>query len=472
MFITPCIICAYSDVVLNRCHSLWTQEFTKHASLKDYMKSKIKMHWCPDSGDPSGKKKKKLNIKAAGGGADPSAIRMMAEAAANKQSQMMNQELAKMEAIKRRQKREIDRVIANEGKMANLQARILKAELAEAENKKAHQKTVMLNKKNAIKAKQNQDLNEKRKLDEEILNRNRMAAKEMDVERKLAEREKKEEIIRRKEAREKEIYRAQLMKERQQKTQKIFDDLEEQAQRTRERIEERNQKISMAFEERKRIKAIEIRENRAKAEERIERAKTLERERQIKKKVDFDKRVADHIIMKAEQVEARRAQVEAAAKKLSDKHKRQKGAYQNAMQKIDDFRAATIKHAEDRDGYYEEVQKIVRNKQAILATHNGLRQKEVLDNVRRINNIHDAIRNQRFIAAEADDERTDAIRAAKAALVQERMTIAHDANMRKWRVNECMEKMRISNKFTNLEQELDRAMNPGKKITKNQEQEV
>jgi hypothetical protein len=124
---------------------------------------------------------------------------------------------------------------------------------------------------------------------------------------------------------------------------------------------------------------------------------------------------------------------------------------------------ATVKHAEDRDGYYEAVQKIVRRKQAILATHNGLRQKEVWDNVKRINHIHDAIQQQRQAAADADDDRTDTIRQAKLDLIEERKAVAHDANMRKYRVNECMEKMRIANKFTNLERELDKAMNPGKK---------
>ena len=51
------------------------------------------------------------------------------------------------------------------------------------------------------------------------------------------------------------------------------------------------------------------------------------------------------------------------------------------------------------------------------------------------------------------------IRDAKLRLIEERKEIAHDANMRKWRVNECMEKMRMTNKYTNLEKQLDAAMN-------------
>lgn len=210
----------------------------------------------------------------------------------------------------------------------------------------------------------------------------------------------------------------------------------------------------------------------------------MEKDKQVKKRTDYEKRVADHIIMKAEKVEERRDFVEAQAKvsinevphscgtssnlsprstqALRDKHVRQKQAYKDAMQRVDDFKNATIKHAEDRDGYYEEIQKVVRLKNLKLATENGLRQKEVWDNVQRINNIHDSIQAQRQAAADADDERTDKIRQAKLDLVEERKSIAHDANMRKYRVNECMEKMRISNKFTNLERELDKAMNPGK----------
>ena len=305
---------------------------------------------------------------------------------------------------------------------------------------------------------QNLDLLKKKELDDEIYKRNKLAAREMEVERKLAEQERKDETKRRKEARDKEIYRAQLMKERAAKTQKIFDDLEDQAEQTRIKIGQRNARIQASAEEAKRKKALEVREVRAKAEIRIERAKKMEKDKQIKKKTDFDKRVSDHIEMKAQKVIENREKVEAAAKALQDKHVRQKVAYKDAMQRVDDFKNKTIKHAEDRDGYYEEIQKVVRLRNLKLATENGLRQKEVWDNVQRINNIHDSIQQQRQAAADADDDRTDTIRQAKLDLVEERKSIAHDANMRKWRVNEAMEKMRISNKFTNLEKELDRAM--------------
>jgi hypothetical protein len=305
------------------------------------------------------------------------------------------------------------------------------------------------------------DVEEKRKLDEEIIERNKIAAKEMEVERKLADREKKAEVQRRKDAREKEIYAAQLMVERQKKTQKIFDDLEETAEQSRIRIQERNDRIQAAFQERKRIKEIEIRENRLRAEKRIEKAKADTKAKQVKKKVDYDKRVVDHAVMKAQKIEERREEVEAAAKRLRDKHERQKGAYREAMGRSMDFINKTVKHAEDRDGYYEQVQKEVRKVQARQATYNGIRENEVLDNVRRINKIHDSIQQQRQFALEADDDRTDTIRDAKKGLIEDRKQIAHDANMRRWRVKECMEKMKISNKFGNLEKELNKAMGGG-----------
>ncbi|GMH66549.1 hypothetical protein TrST_g740 [Triparma strigata] len=447
------------------------KEFTKYASLRDYALQPIKKHWEPDHGDPTGmkaklKKSQGLDPKkiTAGGGETKgsTAIKMMAEAAANKASQMMEQEFQKMEAIKRRQKREIDRVIESEGNMAKLQAKMLNSELIEIEKKKVTDRLAAENRKKAIKARQNQDLLEKRELDEEILKRNRTAAKEMEVERRLAEQERKDEIKRRKEAREKEMYAAELMRIRQAKTQKIFDDLEEQAEQSRIRIAERNARIAASAAEAKRLKSIEIKANRDKAELRIERAKKMEKDKQVKKKTDFDKRVADHIIMKAEKVVERKDFVESQAKALRDKHARQKNAYKDAMKRYDDFKWSTIKHAEDRDGYYEEVQKVVRLKQLKQSTENGLRQKEVWDNVKRINKIHNSIQQQRQSAADADDERTDSIVQAKKNLVEERKAIAHDANMRKWRVNECMERMRIANKFTNLEKQLDEAMNPKK----------
>jgi len=267
----------------------------------------------------------------------------------------------------------------------------------------------------------------------------------------------------RKEAREKEIYRAQLMVERANKTQAIFDDLENQAQRSRERIEERHKHIKAAFDEKKRKKEIEIKINREMAEKRIAKAKAIADKIQVDKKVNYDKKIVDHHVMKQTKLEERREEIEAAAKKLQYKHDRQKEAYSIAKQGWSDFRAATLQHAEDREGYYEEVQKTVRKRELKRHTLKAIRKNEVLENVRRINKIHESVRLQRQKASDADDERTDMIRQAKQNLIDERKHIAHDANLRKYRVNEAMEKMKISNNFNNLEKELDKAISGGKK---------
>ena len=249
-----------------------SQEFTKYAPFEAYKLQKIKRHWEPASGDPSGKTTKTEKAMKTGTG-DSTAIRMMAEVAKNQASQMMDMENQKMEAIKRRQKREIERVIENEGNMAILQGKILKTEEDEARKKLELDKLVAESRRESIKKKQSIDLDKKRELDVEILERNRIAAKEMDFERKLADREKKVEVERRKMAREKEIYSAQLMIEREAKTTKIFTDLEYAAECSRIRIQERNDRIQQQFEERKRLKEIDIRENRQRAEKRIQRAK-------------------------------------------------------------------------------------------------------------------------------------------------------------------------------------------------------
>jgi len=182
------------------------------------------------------------------------------------------------------------------------------------------------------------------------------------------------------------------------------------------------------------------------------------KQKQVQKKIDYDKRVDDHAIMKAQKIEERREGVEAAAKRLADKHKGQKAKYKDAMQINEDFRTKTVRHAIERDGYYDQIQTELNKVKAKQATYNEIRMKEVQDNVTRIKNIQSSIQVQRQLALEADDERTDTIRDAKKNLVQERKQIAHDAGMRKWRVKECMEKMKISNKFGNLEKELNKAM--------------
>ena len=90
----------------------------------------------------------------------------MAEAAKAKAEAMMEGERQKVEAIKRRQKREIDRVIENEGNMALLQARIIKGENEEEEKKKEHEKNVLEKKKEEIKKKYAYQIEKQKEMEE------------------------------------------------------------------------------------------------------------------------------------------------------------------------------------------------------------------------------------------------------------------------------------------------------------------
>jgi hypothetical protein len=189
------------------------KEFTKYATVKDYVRLPIKQHWLPTPGDPTDSKNKKTNAatmsstmgNTTGGGGgnegksktlpaasstNPEAIRMMAEAAANRNSQMMKMEEAKVEAIKRRQQKDIARVIDNESRMADLQAKIIKSENDEAERAKEHTKKVSEAKKARAAKKKKIDDEKNDRLDEEVRERDKMAAKEMDVEIKVSAQER------------------------------------------------------------------------------------------------------------------------------------------------------------------------------------------------------------------------------------------------------------------------------------------
>ena len=68
-------------------------------------------------------------------------------------SSMLEIEMKRFEAMKRRQEKEIKRIVASESKMAELQQKLVKAEMDDAERKKQHAKRVAKARAEAVERK-------------------------------------------------------------------------------------------------------------------------------------------------------------------------------------------------------------------------------------------------------------------------------------------------------------------------------
>ena len=76
-----------------------------------------------------------------------------AKSSANLKSSMLEIEMKRFEAMKRRQEKEIKRIVASESKMAELQQKLVKAEMDDAERKKQHAKRVAKARAEAVERK-------------------------------------------------------------------------------------------------------------------------------------------------------------------------------------------------------------------------------------------------------------------------------------------------------------------------------
>ena len=112
-----------------------------------------------------------------------------------------------------------------------------------------------------------------------------------------------------------------------------------------------------------------------------------------------------------------------------------------------DRRDRIIENREKREKFYYTITSDRERKLALKKMESELDISDRVQNVARIRRIDDFLRLQTLQKIQEDDSRSAAIQAEKAFLVEQRKQTAHDAFLRKQRVRECMEQMRVTNKF-------------------------
>ena len=112
-----------------------------------------------------------------------------------------------------------------------------------------------------------------------------------------------------------------------------------------------------------------------------------------------------------------------------------------------DRRDRIIENREKREKFYYTITSDRERKLALKKMESELSISDRVQNVARIRRIDDFLRLQTLQKIQEDDSRSAAIQAEKAFLVEQRKQTAHDAFLRKQRVRECMEQMRVTNKF-------------------------
>ena len=381
-----------------------------------------------------------------------------------RKSSMIDLEMKRFETMRRRQEKEIKRIIANETKMAELQKKILRQEENDAQRKKEHAKRVQEQKASALEQKRSRELERKMRDEEELQRRTEIAKKEAEFEIKQAKLNQKTARLRAREAAEKEMERTRMLEAQREKTNAILHAQEVLADENRRKQEEKAARVAAVLAKKKLDKHTEIIEKRKKASERIKSVVDKNSQIQLNKRLNFHAKQEEIARFKAEKAIIDKEKAEAHAKQLKERQDRQKAKKEESMKFFVDKKAKTLKQLEDREQYKYVVEMERNHDRSIKNLNAELIQADKKANVERIKRMDEFMRLQTVKKLRSDDERTAAIRDQKRTLGEQRRKMAHDNFLRKCAVKEAMDQMRITNKFIDIEDVLNKKN--GKKTTR------
>lgn len=367
-------------------------------------------------------------------------------------STALEMELKRLEAVKKRQEREIEKMVAREQAMADLQQKIKHAEEEEARRKKEHDKKVQKQKEieEKKKAKREQELAEKER--DELKRRKQMQRREEAFEKKRKEAEEAALKKLAEEAKLRDIERQQKLEEHRKKTEEIMLEHFAIAEQNRAKMTEREAFVKSQIEMKKEHKKKEMLSKRDLAAKRIKEA--LEKHHQL-----HDEKKAAYI---ASQQEAAARAKELAAEEREKLKKQADLRDRKNKQRLERLYDA----ARGRQEYREEIMSRINSKDEIftqlraereekLKKHHfeyELKLQELRENVERMNRKKEFAHLQTLRNIEAEDERTKRILAEKEEMQRRHREEQKQSVVRKHQIASAMEIMRVSNDYSLLDQ--------------------
>mmetsp|Transcript_16224 Transcript_16224/g.24604 ORF Transcript_16224/g.24604 Transcript_16224/m.24604 type:complete len:519 (+) Transcript_16224:83-1639(+) len=364
-------------------------------------------------------------------------------------------ERQRLEAIKRRQAKELARMVQTEQELAALHKKIARGEEEERRRGEEHEKKVQAARAAEMERRRQRDLEKKAEEREELRKRRALAAREEAAEKKQKEREDQERARLGREAREREEQlRVKRLEHLRQKAEEERAQ-EEVAEANRLRLLERSAAVKRAMDDKKARQHEEMMEKRRRAEERIQGTLENNKRLQEKKKEEFLKRTREAAERAAEKEQELRAQLTQSEKerekKEADRQKRLAEARRGRAERARDL----VAKARDKDLQMEKTREAKDREHMVARVMKELKDEEQRQNVERIKRVDEFVRLQMLQAIRLQDERTDKLRRERELLVEKRKEISHKMLLNKHRVMEAMEQMKVTNKFVAIDLDHD-----------------
>ena len=405
-----------------------------------------------------------------GEGQDPAAmdkgqqtIAKLAQEAQALQSRMMELEAKAVASMKVRQKKELDRMVQGQREMVELQRKIAEGEQKEIQRKIEHAKKVEAQRNASYAKRVELEKKQKARADVELQRRKVLHEAEEAREKAIAEVEAANLVKWQVRQRERDAEYKEKMIVHNAKMEVALKEHEELAYERMAQMQVKTERVEKQLAEKHAKKRREIAEARAQAEKRIGKAVQMGKQILIDKRERYDAKQEAARLRKMERQkeedEKTRELAEAHQKKVDARNARLEGAKQGFV----DHRVSIVERRKDKEQYYGVVraERLARLEEKKLRT--VLEEEDRVESINRRARLDEVTRDLRIEDVNSDMRRAAQLNEQRQGLIEMRRSTARDAAMRKARVKEVVEQMKINNNFEDMDRMLASAERGGKR---------
>lgn len=365
---------------------------------------------------------------------------------------MLELEAKRMEAVRRRQEKELSKIVQKEQNMATLQAKIARAEEEERRKKKEHERKVHELKQAADKKKAQRAQEVARKEMEEAEKRRELTKKEAAFDRKKGKMEAEAAAQLLAEAREREKQREVKMEEHRQKTEALVRAQIALAEENRLKMAEREERVNAQLLAKKEAKKQEILQNRAQASKRIDEALVRHHELHAQKKLQFDKAQAEAQRRAKENEQAAKAKLKEQAEARDRKNKLRYNRLVDSYKGRTQHRQEIVTRRKEKDSIFSKQEKLRQEEHDRRKFFNDLKKTDKQENVERVARMNEFNRLQTVQAIAEADMRYEKIQEQKEDLMRRHREESKASLTRKHAISNAMDLMRVTNDYTLFDQ--------------------
>eukprot|EP01041_Mallomonas_annulata_P000415 gene415-751_t len=367
-------------------------------------------------------------------------------------STALEMEQKRLDAVRRRQEKEIGKMIAREQALVDLQLKIKHSEDEEIKKKKEHDKKVAELKAQAEKKKAKRAQEQAEKEQEELLKRKQLMKKESAFERKRKEAEIQLQKKLAEDAKQRDVERQQKLEEHRKKTESIMEQQLEIAEQNRLKITEREAFVRSQLEAKKEQKKEELHSRRDTSIKRIKEALDKHHSLHEDKKSKF-LQSQDEAAARTKELESlERDKLKKQAEDREKKNRQRLSRLFDASRTRAEYRQEIMDKINAKDAIYEKMRQEREESLKERNFQNELRMQELRENVERVARMKEFQRLQTMRKIQSEDERTKRLEMEKQDMQLRHREESRNSLQRKHAITNAMDIMRVTNDFSMLDQ--------------------